>query len=619
MCGLTFLFDDSLDEACLRQRTEAALSRLRHRGPDGQGLFTEAHWGIGHRRLAIIDLAGSPQPMADPARRFFLAYNGEIYNYPELRRGLVAHWDFRTEGDTEVLLAGLAVHGTRFLDGVQGMFAFVLWDRAEQRALLGRDRLGKKPLFYQQTGRSLACASELAGLACLAPAGWNEDLDSTADFLRYGYTLPGTTFYREVREVLPGHVLEWTPDTAPRQRPYWSLALGGFRGSRGEAGERLRELLVDAVRKRLVADVEVGAFLSGGVDSSLIVGILRDELGVRPKTFTIGFSERSFDERRHARTLAARFDTEHHEEECSGWDRELLERLVMEHVGQPFMDSSLLPTALVARLTARHVKVALSGDGGDELFSGYQRYQARLLLRWYGALPQPVRRGVAAALAALPEPAAHHSASLLKKAFLFQDIVARQESERPYVAPVLFAADPFRRLVPDLVHRGHPPPALPSARTPDDVQEMMAADALVYLPQDILTKVDRATMAYSLEARAPFLDHRLVELAFSLPRPWHRRGLRGKRLLTEVFADLLPAAIRSRRKQGFAVPVHPWFRGSLGDELERELGQRQAGPLDNAAALGYLAAHRRGLRDHGYRLWLIYIYLIWRRRCVWLR
>lgn len=619
MCGLVFAFDPARPQPALSDAAEQALGRLAHRGPDAAGLMKGPGWVIGHRRLSIIDLEASTQPMEDAQGRWVLSYNGEIYNYLDLRRRLEAHWNFRTRGDTEVLLAGLAVHGPDFLRNVQGMFAFVLWDRVQQRALLGRDRMGKKPLFYQQASQFLACASELAGLACLVPARWTEDLDSTADYLRYGYTLPGTTFYREVREVLPGHVVEWTSKVAAREQPYWKLPLGGFDGSRREAAAQLRELLVDAVRKRLVADVEVGAFLSGGVDSSLIVGILSRELNVRPKTFTIGFAERSFDERHHARTVAARFETDHYEEECGGWDRDLLERLVLEHVGQPFMDSSLLPTALVARLAARHVKVALSGDGGDELFSGYQRYQARLLLRWYGALPRTLRQGVAAALAALPEPTAHHSASVLKKAFLFQDIVARRETETPYVAPVLFATDPFRRLVPDLAHRGHPPPALPTPRTPDEVQEMMAADALIYLPQDILTKVDRATMAHSLEARAPFLDHRLVEFAFSLPRPWHRHGLRGKRLLAKVFADLLPAHIRGRRKQGFAVPVHPWFRGVLGSELERELAEDRGEPLDTSAVLSYLDSHRRGLRDHGYRLWLIYVYFLWRRRCLWLR
>jgi asparagine synthase (glutamine-hydrolysing) len=334
---------------------------------------------------------------------------------------------------------------------------------------------------------------------------------------------------------------------------------------------------------------------------------------VRPKTFSIGFDDPTYDERRYARMVAARFGTDHREQCLQSWDRQALVGLVLDHVGQPFADSSLLPTAAVSRFAAGHVKVALSGDGGDELFSGYQRYMARTLLRWYTRLPGILRRNVEGLVRRLPEPMAHHSRSILKKAHLFLDIVKRQEAERPYVAPVFYSHLDFRQLLPDLCGRGHLPPGLPQEARADDILEMMAADALVYLPQDILVKVDRASMAYSLEARAPFLDRELVELAFSLPVDWHRHGFQGKRMLRAAFADLLPASLWKRRKQGFAVPVHEWFRGGLGNEM-LEMLRDVPTPIAGTQVRRLLDEHLQRRRDHGYRLWAIYIYLLWHER-----
>jgi asparagine synthase (glutamine-hydrolysing) len=361
-----------------------------------------------------------------------------------------------------------------------------------------------------------------------------------------------------------------------------------------------------------VADVEVGAFLSGGIDSSLIVAILSHELSVKPKTFTIGFDEASYDERRHARFVAGENHTEHYDETHS-WDADLLKKLILDHVGQPFMDSSILPTAAVSRLAARYVKVVLSGDGGDELFSGYQRYQARALLRWYSRLPGALRRNLPLLLKHIPEPMAHHSHSLLKKAHLFFDIVARQNDERPYIAPIFYTHAEFERLAPSLAGRGHAPPGIPEESRHDNMLEMMAADALVYLPQDILTKVDRASMAYSIEARAPFLDREVVELAFSFPPHWHRSGLSGKKMLHRAFHDIVPRRIWKRRKQGFGVPIHRWFRGELGADLT-DLTNRTDSCLERRYTEKLLKEHRRGLRDHGYRLWGIYVYLLWKQK-----
>lgn len=565
---------------------------------------------MGHHRLSIIDLGGSRQPMHHPENTHVLAYNGEIYNYRELRGQLEDRWSFRTRGDTEVLLAGLILEGPDFCRKMEGMWAFALWDRKHRRLLMGRDRMGKKPLYFQRIPGGLACASELSSLSCITPR-WEEDLDSTADYFRYGYYLPGTTAYQGVREVLPAHVATWEPDGGVQQQSYWALNIEPFTGSRTEAIEQLRHAFHKALERRLVADVEVGAFLSGGVDSSLVVSLMSHDLGKRPKTFTIGFSEGSYDERRHAKAVADYCQTDHHVDILDALQPAALEKLVLEHMGQPFADPSLLPTALVSQLAARHVKVALSGDGGDEVFCGYQRYQAQVLLRWYSRLPRIVRNNTERVIRSLPEPMVHHSGSLIKKAHMFIDIAKIRGEEAQYTAPLFYSREDLARVAPSLQDRGHRPPNLSEQTALDDVHAMMAMDTLVYLPQDILAKVDRATMAYSLEARAPFLDTGVVELAFNLPRTWHRRGLSGKRMLREAFSNRLQENIWKRRKQGFSIPMNQWFRGALGHALRDMLG-KQTSLLEGGQLNAMLEAHKAGKKDYGPQLWGAYVYLLWR-------
>lgn len=611
MCGLIFLHDESVHQADLHAKAKAALEQIVHRGPDDGHLVCHAPVVSGHRRLSIIDLEASRQPMCDPSSRYTLVYNGEIYNYRKLRETLIDRWQFQSKGDTEVLLAGLVLEGAKFLERAEGMWAFALWDDEERTLLLGRDRMGKKPLYYEASGWRMACASELSALSVLAGSDREEDLNSTADYLRYGFYLPGTTAYKNVWEVLPGHTLTWKPGREAKTSPYWTIPITAYSGSTTTAQQLLRERLYEAVQRRLVADVEVGAFLSGGIDSSLVVSIVAKHFGLPLKTFTIGFEDETYDERAYAAELAEACHTDHYERCLTGWDPERLKALTVNHVGQPFADSSILPTALVSDLAAERVKVALSGDGGDELFSGYQRYQARALLRWYTRLPKSARKGIERAVRFLPEPAAHHSRSLLKKAHLFLDVNRRIEAETPYVAPAMYSREEFARLAPDLSNRGHAPPNLPEETRLDEIHRMMLSDALVYLPQDVLLKVDRASMASSLEVRTPFLDTEMVSLAFSLPRTWHRGGLSGKKMLRHSFGDLLSPEIWRRRKQGFAVPIHRWFREGLGDEFA-ELVRHADGPLNLDAVRKLLVAHRQCSRDHGYRLWNLYQYLLWK-------
>lgn len=613
MCGLAFLYAPHRRAENAQHRMWNAVNSMRHRGPDEQQVLVSGAAVLGHCRLSIIDLHSSKQPMQDATGIHSLAYNGETYNYRELRQSLASRWKFETNGDTEVVLAGLVIEGPSFLEKMEGMWALALWSADSETLLLARDRFGKKPLYYQSANGEFAAGSELGVLRTLCSQPWSEDMHGTADFLRYGFFLPGTTAYQDVNEVLPGHFLVWSPGRATASQPYWKLPIARHEGPRRDVREELREAFFAAVQKRRVADVEVGAFLSGGVDSSLVVAALSRMSERPPKTFTIGFSEASFDERRYARQVAELFATEHHERCLDGFEPQDLLALVLDHVGQPFGDSSILPTAMVSRLASEHVKVALSGDGGDELFSGYQRYQARVIMRWYTRLPQGVRAGVGNLIRRLPESNVHHSRSLVKKAHLFQEALERETGSGKYIAPNCIGANELAALLPDSQNLGHSPPNLPDTVELDDVSRMMAYDALVYLPQDILAKVDRATMAYSLEARCPFLDNRLVELAFSFPIDWHRGMFSGKRMLHDSMADMLPRSVWSRRKQGFGVPIGTWFQGVLKNRL-RQLVETVESPLDGAAVNRMLDLHNRRLRDHGQKLWNIFIYLLWRER-----
>lgn len=592
------------------------MDKIRHRGPDGQGFRSFDATHLGHRRLSIVDLHDSQQPMSSPDGRYHLTYNGEIYNYRELRPALEGRWAFRSEGDTEVLLAGLVLHGQAFLDRMEGMWSFCLWDNRTSTLLAARDRFGKKPLFYASPrSQIMAAASELTALRILSPeSDWAQDLQVASEFLRFGFPLPGRTIYRGIHELAAGHVLNWsTYGSGPSIQPWWrpSSVRGSARSD--HPGRQLADAFDASVRKRLVADVEVGAFLSGGVDSSLVCATATSLMEKPLRTFTIGFEDPGFDESEYATQVACALGTRHRVQRFGQWAPDKLTNLILRHVGQPFGDPSLLPTAMVSSVAAGDVKVALSGDGGDELFSGYERYRARLIMRWYSRLPFRARKWARDLVRHMPEPTTHHSRSLIKKAHLFMDVVDRYESDQPYIAPSFFTCDQIDRLMGGACRSVRSLEDLAGPVTPDEVGYMMCADQVAYLPQDILVKVDRASMAHSLEVRAPFLDSKIFSLVCDLPSGMHWRFGRGKQLLKSVLGQRLPANIWRRRKQGFGVPVHDWFRGALGDEL-LELVAGGVSPLDNEMVAGLMQAHRSGARDHGYRLWNIYVYLLWQSR-----
>ena len=616
MCGISFTYRPEMEPGHLYESMKRSVSSFTHRGPDGCGQEGSAPWAMGNRRLSIIDLPGSSQPLSDHNGRFYITYNGELYNYLELKKRIGDQWDFRTMGDTEVVLAGLVIFGTSFLSLMEGMWALALWDSQKRELLIVRDRMGKRPLYYQDDPQRFACASELQALKQISWSPWQEDLRSTADYLRYGYFLPGTTAYNKVREVLPGHWLRWSPGRGTLQKAYWRLQPSGYSGSRKQAVGMLRDAMVESVRHRLVADVEVGALLSGGVDSSLVVSIATRMMGKELKTFSMGFDEPTYDERSHALRMARHCQTDHLDD-CLTLETVYGEvESVLKWTGQPFADGSILPTYAVCGLAADHVKVVLSGDGGDELFSGYQRYLAHTILRWYTRLPCAVRGGIRKFIASFPEPGVHHSASFSKKAHLFLDLADRQAVEWPYVAPTYYALNDMQALIPEIWHMGHPPPKVPETTTTTELERMMTADALIYLPQDILAKVDRAGMAHSLEVRAPFLDQRVVELAFSLPGKWHRTGWTGKRMLFDTFSNLLPKWTWQRRKHGFGIPVHVWFRTGLQKRLSL-LIEQTTHPLNQNMVHQMIADHLSGRKDHGQRLWQLFIYLLWRADRSW--
>lgn len=607
MCGVLFAYEYKNDSQNLQRRAIHALERLKHRGPDEQNALAESNWLIGHTRLSILDIAGSRQPMSSAHRPELLTFNGEIYNFAKLKRDLENKWKFTTNGDTEVLLAGLSVYGKSFIGKLEGMWAFILWNPRQGALLASRDPLGKKPLYFCSNTKGIYFASELPALRTLDTESWSENPSASAALMKYGFTAPGETSYENVFELKPGHNLCWQPGSTPIQHQYWQLQnIREQHLSFEDSCELVEQKIKFAVQKRMIADVEIGAFLSGGLDSSIVATLAQHESSSRLRTFTVKFADKGYDESRYANTVASALKSQHHEIEAETPTLDDLKLLLKESVGQPFGDPSLLPTFSLCKATAQHVKVALSGDGADEVFSGYQRYQAKVILSWYRRLPTAMQKTADSIIERLPANYAHHSKSLIKKAKEFSRLANDLEFNTDYYAPTLGSSTLIRSETRTSLRPGLEPES--NATT---LEEMMYRDMLVYLPQDILTKVDRASMHSSLEVRSPFLDIELVELAFSLPIDFHRSLTKGKLMLRTIYQHSLPHEVIKRRKQGFSNPIHTWFNGPLGDKLIKVNSEIDS-IISTVALHEAVNIHQSKKQDMSIPLWNALCYLLWK-------
>ncbi len=606
--------------------TLAAMDRsIFHRGPDDNGTYADERCAMGMRRLSIIDLGGGKQPLSSCDGRYVIVFNGEIYNYRALREQLLVRGHrFTTTSDTEVIVHLFEERGAAVVDALAGMFGFAVWDRVRHELVLARDRLGIKPLYYAPTPRGLVFGSELKSLLCHPDVRRTVSPEALSHYLSFGTSPSDQSILDGVRKLPPGHVLRYRAGELSISR-YWDLADVPERDPARDRDPRdavaeVRTLLRDAVRSHLVADVPVGAFLSGGIDSASIVGTMA-ELGARPKTFSIGFEESAFNELDYARAIAKKFGTDHHELVVRPDAWALTEKLVW-FLDEPFADVSAIPTFLVSQLAAAQVKVVLSGDGGDEVFAGYDRYAwTTREERRFGWLPDVARRGLTALATRLPDRARgknflRHIAQPTHLRHIDGESLFPGPMKQRLLGPELQRLLSARNRDADAALRERV--ALLDGAPGDLVRRMLYLDTMTYLPLDILTKVDRMTMAHSLEARPPLLDHTLVERVYAMQSSLKLApdGTQ-KSIFKRAVADLLPAETLTRQKRGFGVPIVEWFRGPLKAPMQELLGDRsfrERGWLDDGTVRAIVAEHLDGRRDHALSIWSLMTLELWARR-----
>ena len=637
MCGIAGIFDASagLD---LEGGARRMAAELVHRGPDDEGIWLDASHGLAlvHRRLAIIDVSPQGhQPMHSVSGRYVVVYNGEIYNFQEIRAELQAAGcapAWRGHSDTEVLLAAVEAWGFEAtLRRLVGMFAIAMWDRETHTLSLARDRIGEKPLYYGRTGQGFVFASELKAIRALSGLELEVDPQALSQFMQFGYVPAPTSIYRGLAKLQPGHFVHIGPAASVGYpQPFWQLSGLGQSDLAALLADQDDERVIDLLHDRLkasvglqmVSDVPLGAFLSGGVDSSTIVALMQAQSQRRVKTYTIGFHEKAFDEAPYAKAVARHLGTEHTELYISAADAEAIIPELPRIYDEPFADSSQIPTTLVSRMTRQHVTVSLSGDGGDELFAGYPRYGITAALwRRISGLPMGLRSAAAAALRCASAQAWDRVFTLLPEARrqsingrrvhrLAQLMVSRSLSEM-YVR-LMSQWQPEEGLV--LGIRGTVTDRLrwPVQGTP--IEQMRRWDVGQYLPDDLLVKVDRAAMSASLESRAPLLDHRVVELAFALPERMLVRGDQGKWILRRVLDRYVPRELIERPKAGFAVPLAQWLRGPLrawAQELLAPVRLKAQGQLDADKITQLWQQHQTGSFDRSTYLWNVIAFQAW--------
>ena len=590
------------------QTVEKMCAQIIHRGPDSQGIYSDERLAFGMRRLSIIDLEGGAQPIFNEDHSIAVIQNGEIYNYQELRKELVANGhEFRTDSDTEVIVHLYEEYGDRFVEHLNGMFAIAIWDSRKKRLVIARDRLGQKPLFYSSGNGLFAFGSELKCLKVLPEIDRTVDGQALFNYLTLGYINQPRTIYSAVKKLPPGCILT-VEDGQVALSPYWRLpSWENTSVSFDEASNELRALIADATRIRMISDVPIGAFLSGGLDSSIVVSQMAQQSSNPIKTFFIDFAEEAYSEKEFARDVAARYQTDHHELRIEPNAVDLIGEVV-HYFDEPFADSSAIPTYLVSKITKSHVTVALAGDGGDESFGGYSRYK-RILKRknakWLRKGMLPV------SLAARSLPGRFPGKRLLQSLATenlphFATGVQELESKR------ILSSDFSRSLS----------PCVPSENL-NELRRIGGGDPLApyahfdlswYLPGDILSKVDRMSMAHSLEVRSPFLDYRVVELAATYPWNWKINNGQTKYILRHAFESQLPESVLKPRKRGFSVPMGKWLREELRpmvDELASDRRMAECGYFSMGAVRSLLDEHMSGARNRGSQIWRLLILSEW--------
>jgi len=627
MCGICGLVHALHDRPVERLTLERMNEVIRHRGPDSDGFFVNGNVGLAMRRLAIIDLITGDQPLSNEDGTIRIVFNGEIYNYPELRPQLeAAGHTFRTDSDTEAIVHLYEDHGPSCVDHLRGMFGFAIWDERLHRLLLARDRVGKKPLYYAEHDGSLIFGSEIKSILQYPGLPQEVDWEAIHHYLTLQYVPDPWSAFKAVRKLPPAHRLMWHDGRITVERywdlnyePKWSLP-------REEIEQIVTDTVTEAVKIRLMSDVPLGAHLSGGIDSSIIVGLMAGMMTEPVKTFSIGFKEDAFSELPYARAVARTFSTDHHEFILEPDALDVLPRLV-HHFDEPFADPAAIPTWYLSEMTRRHVTVALNGDGGDEAFAGYQRYYADVIADAYALIPSVIRRGLFDRLAAaLPvqtdRPMERSYAMALRQLSRAADL--------PHDASVVrwgayFTETDKRALytddLRDAVNCTNSAQLLietfSRARASTRVDKTLYTDVHNYLPGALLPKVDRTTMAHSLEARSPFLDHKVLEVAARLPVRLKVRPGKTKWLLRKLFAGLVPPEVAMRGKTGFSVPLGRWFQGPLYEPVKDRLlsdGSSLHPYFRKDRLAGLVEENRLGLADHGKRIWALLSLEEWLRR-----
>jgi asparagine synthase (glutamine-hydrolysing) len=621
MCGIAgFVARDSdasprLDRAIVLDRMCRIIA---HRGPDHQGTMIDREVALGMRRLSIIDLAGGQQPMTTPEGDVTVVFNGEIYNYRELFKELETRGHhFQTRSDTESVLRSYREFGNDCVQHLRGMFAFAIWDAPLRKLFLARDRAGEKPLYYTTTSAgTFVFGSELKSLLEHPEVKREINPEALDAYLTFGYVPDPLSIFSGIHKLPPGHFLTFRDGNVKVQQ-YWDFpAETDEHLDYSECLEELRRLLKESVRMRLMSDVPLGAFLSGGIDSSTIVALMAQEMSEPVKTFSIGFVEDSYDELKFARLVAKRFGTDHRELIVTPDVCHIIDELLW-HFDEPFADQSVIPTYYVSKLAREHVKVALSGDGGDELFAGYSRYAIDRKRQGFEHLPRVVRQRL---MKPLSERLPHGTRG---RNYLYN--VAQDPVER-YIDSIsvftdLAKSDLYSEDFVATLRRYHPAGLLyrelaARVRTGDSIDRLLYLDSKTYLPGDILTKVDRMSMAVSLEARVPLLDHVLVEFVARMPSSWKMRGLESKVIFKDAIKGLVPDEILNRPKQGFGVPIGAWINNQLRERIDDTLSDprtRQRGFIRPEYVDVLRAEHNRGRRDHSAALWTVLMFELWCR------